>query len=226
MDGMHDLGGRQGLGAINPEPDEPVFHAEWERSVLTMFPALAAAGALNIDMFRSGMEQIPPAEYLTGTYYEHWMYSLALHGINAGIFDPDDLEQRTQHYLAHPEETAPTDTAPELVEMLRQLLPGGDNYQREIYQAAQFSVADTIRVRLDASTTHTRRASYVRGRVGEIAAWHGAYVYPDSNARGLGEEPHHLYSVKFTSHELWGEGQGAANTLVYVDLWEPYLQAT
>lgn len=225
MDGVHDLGGRQGIGAINPEKDEPVFHADWERSVLTMFPALAVAGALNIDSFRSGMEQIPAAEYLTTTYYEHWMHSLTQHGIDAGIFDPQDLERRTQYYLEHPEEEVPEATKPDLVEVLQQLLPGGDSYQRDIDEAPQFAVGDTVRVRLDASTTHTRRAGYVRGRVGEIAAWHGAYVYPDSNARGLGEDPHHLYSVKFTSTELWGAEQAAANSVVYIDLWEPYLLA-
>lgn len=223
MDGVNDLGGRHGLGMVNPEADEPVFHAEWERSVLTMFPALATAGAFNLDMFRSGMEQIPAAEYLTGTYYEHWIHSLIRNGIDAGIFDPEDLEQRTQHYLAHPEERAPKAPKPDLVETLRQLLPGGMSFQREVGEPPKFAAGDLVRVRSDASTTHTRRAGYVRGRAGEIAAWHGAYVYPDSNAVGLGENPHHLYSVRFTSRELWGDEPGAANTVVYVDLWEPYL---
>lgn len=225
MDGIHDLGGRQGLGPIAPEADEPVFHSDWERSVLTMFPAMAMAGAFNLDMFRSGMEQIPPAEYLTTRYYEHWMHSMIEHGTVAGIFDPEDLEARTQHYLDNPGESAPTATKPEQVDALRQLLAHGADYRREIAAPPAFAVGSTVRVRPDASTTHTRRAGYVRGHVGEVVATHGAYVYPDTNAVGGGDDPHHLYTVKFTSEELWGEGAESPNTVVHIDLWEPYLTA-
>ncbi|QJY45715.1 nitrile hydratase subunit beta [Pseudonocardia broussonetiae] len=223
MDGVHDLGGRHGLGAIRPEADEPVFHADWERSVLVMFPAMAMAGAFNLDQFRAGMEQIPPAEYLSSTYYEHWMHSMIRHGVEAGIFDPEDLERRTQHYLEHPEEAAPKAAKPEMVETLRQLIPSGDDYRREVEAAPVFDVGDQVRVRPEVSTTHTRRAGYVRGRVGDIVAAHGAYVYPDSNALGLGEDPHHLYTVRFDATELWGDEPGAANAVIHIDLWEPYL---
>jgi nitrile hydratase beta subunit len=223
MDGLHDLGGRHGLGAINPEPDEPVFHSDWERSVLVMFPAMALAGAFNLDEFRSGMEQIPAAEYLTSRYYEHWLHSLIHYGVRAGIVDPEDLEQRTRHYLEHPGEGAPKASKPELVDTLRQLIANGDTYSRETAAPPRFSVGDRVRVRPDASTTHTRRAGYVRGHVGEVVATHGAYVYPDTNATGQGECPQHLYTVKFTATELWGDEPGAANSVVHIDLWEPYL---
>jgi nitrile hydratase beta subunit len=223
MDGVHDLGGRHGFGSIDPESDEPVFHADWERSVLVMFPAMAMAGAFNLDQFRSGMEQIPPAEYLSATYYEHWLHSMIHYGTEAGIFDEDELDRRTRHYLDHPEEAAPKAEKPDLVETLRHLIPNGDEYRRESDRAARFSVGDTVRVRPDVSTTHTRRAGYVRGHTGEVVASHGAYVYPDSNALGLGEDPHHLYTVKFSSKELWGNEPGSINSVVHIDLWEPYL---
>ncbi|MBP2366877.1 nitrile hydratase subunit beta [Pseudonocardia parietis] len=225
MDGVHDLGGRQGFGPINPEQNEPVFHADWERSVLTMFPALAAAGVINIDKFRFGMEQIPPADYLTTTYYEHWMHSAIRWGTEAGIFDPEDLERRTQHYYEHPNEAVPQATKADLTELLKQLIPNGMDCRRDIDEAPRFAVGDQVRVLAHASTTHTRRAGYVRGRVGEIVATHGAYVYPDSNALELGEDPHHLYTVRFTARELWGDEPGARNTVNNIDLWEPYLEA-
>jgi nitrile hydratase beta subunit len=223
MDGVHDLGGKQGHGPVVHPEDEPVFGSEWEKRVLPMFPAMAMAGAFNLDEFRSGMEQIPAAEYLTSRYYEHWMHSMVLHGTKAGIFDPDELERRTQHFLAHPEEEAPKAEKPELVEALKQLIPNGDDYRREVDVEPRFQVGDTVRVKPDASTTHTRRAGYVRGRIGEVTHSHGAYVYPDSNASGLGEDPQHLYTVRFTAEELWGSEPGAANTVVHIDLWEPYL---
>jgi nitrile hydratase subunit beta len=225
MDGIHDLGGKQGHGPVVHPDDEPVFGSEWERHVLPMFPAMAMAGAFNLDSFRSGMEQIPAAEYLTSRYYEHWMHSMVLHGVEAGIFDPDDLEQRTRHYLENPGEEAPKATKPELVEALKGLINGGDDYRREVDAAPQYAVGDTVRVKADASTTHTRRATYVRGHVGVITHAHGAYVYPDTHATGEGENPEHLYTVRFTSEELWGAEAGAANTVVHIDLWEPYLTA-
>jgi nitrile hydratase subunit beta len=225
MDGIHDLGGKAGHGPVVHPEDEPVFGSEWEKRVLPMFPAMAMAGAFNLDGFRSGMEQIPAAEYLTSRYYEHWMHSMVLHGTEAGIFDPEELERRTQHYLQHPDEDVPRASKPELVEALEQLIPNGDDYRRDVPAEPRFRVGDTVRVRPEASTSHTRRASYVRGHVGEITHAHGAYVYPDSNAAGLGEDPHHLYTVRFTAQELWGDEPGAVNSVMHIDLWEPYLTA-
>ena len=223
MDGIHDLGGRQGHGPVVHPEDEPVFGSEWERRILPMFPAMALAGAFTLDGFRYGMEQIPAAEYLTSRYYEHWMHSMVHHGVNAGIFDADELDRRTQHYLAHPEEQAPRASKPELTETLKQLIPNGMDPRRESDAEPRFKVGDSVRVKADASTTHTRRAGYVRGHVGEVTAAHGTYVYPDTNAVGLGENPEHLYTVKFTAEELWGPDAGSTNTVVHVDLWEPYL---
>jgi nitrile hydratase beta subunit len=220
MDGIHDLGGRAGLGPIVHADEEPVFHSAWERSVLVMFPAMAMAGAFNLDQFRSGMEQIPPHEYLTSRYYEHWMHSMLLHGVEAGIFDPDELEKRTQYYLEHPDEEVPRTCKPEMVETLQTLIAQGDVYDRPTDRGPQFQPGDKVRVRAEASVGHTRRAGYVRGRTGVVTAAHGSYVYPDRNAAGKGEDPQHVYTVAFTSQELWGDDQGAT---VHIDLWEPYL---
>jgi nitrile hydratase subunit beta len=223
MDGVHDLGGRAGLGPINPEADEPVFHSEWERSVLVMFPAMALAGAFNLDQFRSGMEQIPPVEYLSARYYEHWMHAMTLYGVEAGIFDHATLDRLTEHYLAHPDEVPPRASSPEMVETLRKMIAEGDTYHRETSAAPAFAAGDQVRVRADASTTHTRRAGYTRGRTGTVAACRGAYVFPDTNAKGAGEDPQYVYTVRFTARELWGEAAAEVNTVVHIDLWEPYL---
>ena len=77
MDGIHDLGGRHGFGPVIHPDDEPIFHSDWEKTVLVMFPAMAMAGAFNLDEFRHGMEQIPPHDYITARYYEHWTTTTA-----------------------------------------------------------------------------------------------------------------------------------------------------
>ena len=223
MDGIHDLGGRAGYGSIAPEPNEPVFHSDWERSVLVMFPAMALAGAFNLDQFRGGMEQIPPHDYLTAQYNEHWMHSMVHFGTEAGIFDPQELDRLTQHYLDHPDEAPPKRSDPELVSTLAATIASGDDYRRPTDTEAAFTVGDKVLVRADASTTHTRRAGYIRGRRGEVVAAHGAYVYPDTNAVGAGEHPEHVYTVKFTAEELWSQ-DADPKVANYIDVWEPYLQ--
>ena len=221
MDGIHDLGGRHGFGPIVHPDDEPVFHSDWERTVLVMFPAMAMAGAFNLDEFRHGMEKIPPHDYITARYYEHWIDSMVHYGVRCGIFDPDDLERRTQHYLENPDEPLPPSSKPEMVETLRGLIASGDDYTRPRDEPARFAEGDTVTVRSEPSTGHTRRAGYVRGRTGTIETVHGSYVYPDTNAMGEGECPEYVYTVGFSGEELWGDE--GANTTVYIDLWEPYL---
>jgi nitrile hydratase len=53
--------------------------------------------------------------------------------------------------------------------------------------------------------------------------WHGAHVFPDANAHGLGEQPRHLYTVRFAARELWGEAANPRDS-VCLDLWEAYLE--
>jgi nitrile hydratase len=71
---------------------------------------------------------------------------------------------------------------------------------------------------------HTRLPRYVRGHVGTITHVHGAHVFPDANAAGLGEAPQWLYTVRFAAPELWGEGADPTVS-VSVDACESYLEA-
>ena len=52
MNGVHDMGGMDGFGKVEPEPNEPMFHSEWEARVLAMVRAMGAAGVFNIDTSR------------------------------------------------------------------------------------------------------------------------------------------------------------------------------
>ena len=70
---------------------------------------------------------------------------------------------------------------------------------------------------------HTRLPLYARGKRGRIVRDHGIFVFPDTNAHFLGEKPQHVYSVRFTARELWGE-QAAPRDSVYVDIWDDYLE--
>ena len=70
MNGIHDMGGMEGFGPVEPEPNEPPFHTPWEGRALAMNRALGYAKIWNIDKSRAKIEEMPPHEYLTKTYYE------------------------------------------------------------------------------------------------------------------------------------------------------------
>ena len=76
MDGIHDLGGMHGFGKVEPEPDEPVFHAPWEGRALAMNRTMGSIGVWNIDISRFSREQLPPDVYLASSYYRKWTLGL------------------------------------------------------------------------------------------------------------------------------------------------------
>lgn len=94
MNGVHDLGGMHGMGAVAPEPAEPVFHAEWERRVFGVMFATFGGGHYNVDEFRHGIERMDPAEYLTSSYYEHWLHTLETTLVDKGAISRADLEAK------------------------------------------------------------------------------------------------------------------------------------
>lgn len=91
MDGVHDLGGMHGFGPVRTGADEPVFHADWERRVLAVTLATGALGRWSIDRSRFTREQLPPATYLTSSYYEIWLRGLERLLVQARLLTPEDL---------------------------------------------------------------------------------------------------------------------------------------
>ncbi len=225
MNGIHDLGGRDGIGAINPTESEPVWKAEWEKHAHTFFPLAFRAGFFGVDSFRYGMEQMDPVEYLTSPYYEHWVHSVTHHGVRKGVLDPEEIEKRTQYYLEHPDAPLPEDKDPdgELVAFIEAVIPAGAPAGRDTGKTPRFSVGDRVTVVSDAPRGHTRKANYIRGKTGVIELAHGEMIYPDTAGNDLGEAPEHVYTVRFSNEELWGAEAAEPNGSVTFDVWEPYI---
>ncbi len=72
MDGVHDMGGMHGFGAIEFEENEPVFHDDWERRIFALTMACFPVGQWPLDKVRHTIEKMPPAQYLGAAYYEKW----------------------------------------------------------------------------------------------------------------------------------------------------------
>jgi nitrile hydratase len=96
MNGVHDMGGMDGFGPIEPEENEPRFHADWERRALALVLAMGYSGAWNLDMSRHARERIPPADYLAASYYEKWLLGLETLLIEAGLVSRDEIGARMQ----------------------------------------------------------------------------------------------------------------------------------
>ena len=215
MNGVHDMGGMHGMGPVAPEADEPVFHREWEGRVHALTLASPTRG--NIDAGRHERELIPGPDYLSMSYYEKWLRSLCELIRKADVATREELESGKS--APGSPKSGPRLKAVDVPAVLTR--PG--SYLREAAAPTAFAVGDRVRCRNINPTGHTRLPRYVRGHAGEIVAWHGAHVFPDTNARGEGEDPRHLYSVRFSARELWGEAANPRDT-VTLDLWEPYLE--
>ena len=94
MNGIHDMGGMHGMGPIVREENEPVFHHAWERRAFAINMAAGFLGEWNIDMSRYAREQMPPAEYLATSYYEHWLWGLERLLVEKGLLTQAEIERR------------------------------------------------------------------------------------------------------------------------------------
>jgi len=215
MNGAHDLGGMHGFGPVAPEPDEPVFHAEWEKHAFGITLATGALGKWNIDTSRFARERMDPAHYLASRYYEHWLHGLEILLVETGLVTAEELA------ALEAKEPVPSGIAAVPPDRMAEVIRRGGSAKRAD-APARFTIGQRVAARNLHPTGHTRIPRYVRGRAGTIALDHGVFVFPDVNAHGAGEAPQHCYSVRFGARELWGPGAPEGDC-VHVDLWDDHL---
>ena len=222
MNGVHDMGGMHGLGPIEREEKEPVFHAEWERRAFALNVALGYLGKWSLDASRHSREVMPPAEYLATSYYEHWAWGLEQLLQDAGLHTRAETDARVSGRA-----TPPKATALEGVRVLRradveQVLRRGKGARVHENIPPRFKPGDHVLTRTINPTGHTRLPRYARGRRGVVDRDYGVWVFPDTSAMGQGPEPQHVYSVRFEARELWGPAASPRDS-VYLDLWDSYM---
>jgi len=217
MNGVHDMGGMDGFGKVEVEPNEPMFHTRWEGRVLAMVRAMGAAGAFNIETSRFYREMLPPDVYLSSSYYKKWLLGLEDLLIDKGFVATKEVEQG--HALEPPK---PLKRGKFTVDDVERIMVRG-KFGRDASAPPQFKPGDRVRARNIHPVTHTRLPRYVRGHVGVVERNHGCQVFPDSAATEAGENPQWLYTVVFDGAELWGEGSGPG-VKISIDAFEPYLE--
>jgi len=221
MNGAHDLGGMHGFGPVEIEPDEPVFHDEWERRAFALTLATGFLGKWNIDQGRFAREQMPPAEYLATTYYEHWLFGLEklLHDLK--LVDRAETSAR----LEDPAATATPVTGFRALAAsdVEKALRTSRTSKADEEVAPRYRVGDRVVTKNIHPLGHTRLPRYARGKRGVVSLDHGVWVFPDTAGNGLGRCPQHCYAVRFEAAELWGEANTSRDA-IYIDLWDDHLE--
>lgn len=213
---IHDMGGMHGFGPVELEPDEPVFHAPWEGRVYAMQRSLGKLGLWTIDMSRASQEALPPATYLSVSYYQRWYLGLRDRVLANGLATPDEIA--AGHSRAPGRKFNAIFTPDDVATMTR------GNFERPSPAPPRFAAGDRVRTRNINPDTHTRLPRYARDKVGMVEAVRGCHVYPDTVAVGAGEDPQWVYTVVFSGQELWGPDSDPA-TRVSIEAFEPYLEA-
>ncbi len=203
-----DLGGQDVRGAIVQEPEGELFHAPWEPRVMALVVAMGPTGMSNIDMNRAARETLP--NYRDLSYYEIWLTALEKLARQTGVLGGSPPPPPPRQVLH----------ADTVIAAIKQ----GTSMSRPAARPARFSLGDRVRtIRLQAQH-HTRLPAYARDKAGTIERLHGAHVFPDTHAHGMGEAPQWLYTVAFDEKELWGEIAPAQHSTISVDAFEPYLE--
>jgi nitrile hydratase subunit beta len=210
MDGIHDLGGMSGFGAVEIERDEPTFHERWEARAFAL-NNLGVRGlhAYNVHEYRHAVERMDPAHYLAASYYERWLTGMATLFVEKGVVTRDELEARAggRFPLSRP--------AAEVKEVTVAV---------DAATAPRFAAGDSVLVRDMRPAGHTRLPRYVRGKRGVVVRLSRPFELPDLAGHALPAPAEPTYHVEFEARELWREAAESRATVV-VDLWQCYLEA-
>jgi nitrile hydratase len=202
MDGIHDLGGLQGFGAIVREALEPVFHAPWEGRMFAITGAVPFAVPWSDDHFRPAIERMEPVRYLQSSYYEKWYGAIVFLLTERGFRRENE---------------------PITADAVRSAIQAGASQARPGAEVvARFKAGDRVLTRAFLPSGHNRLPRYARAKIGVIEKAHGAFLVADRHARGdQGAET--LYTVVFRASSLWGPQAPEGDTLS-LDLWDSYLE--
>ena len=215
MNGVHDMGGMHGMGPIEPEPDEPVFHEPWEGRVLALrFRTDRWSLGRHLGNYRFGQERLPAADYLRMSYYERWFTVLVDRLLRGNLVTPAELES------GRADSTRPRS---ELLSASAEEAVGAGRLDVEV--VARYRLGERVRARNFNPVGHTRLPRYTRGKSGTVMRDHGVFDRQDTDTDGqkFGYRPQRVYSIRFAARELWGDS-AAAHDAVYVDCWESYLE--
>lgn len=214
-----DLGGTDGWGAVSPPaPGEPPFREPWEgRAFALTVLTMGRISGRNLDAFRHALDRLDRPAYFDDGYYGRWLNAAELMLTDSAILSPGAVDARARRNAGE-EVTEPATPEPAKPDYA----PTAPGSLRTVAAAPAFTVGETVRARAEVAEGPTKLPAYVRGHSGVVERVQPAHVLPDTHAVFLGENPQHVYTVRFTSRELWGPG--AENFALTIELFESYLE--
>jgi nitrile hydratase beta subunit len=198
MDGMHDLGGKQGFGKINylqPSHDET-----WEPLARALTALAVKKKIYNMDEYRHAIERMAPVHYLSAPYYERVLTAAATLYVEKGVITANEL-------AALVDGTFP---------LSKPIGPGRLNAPVQ-----KFRIGETVRVKNEFVSGHVRMPGYIRGKQGVVVAESPPYPFPDAAAHNLPVTEEPTYDVRFRSAELWPDASDEA--FIHVGVFQSYL---
>jgi nitrile hydratase len=199
MDGMHDLGGKQGFGRI---AYPPAPHDEsWEPLIRALWTLGVRKGLYNMDEYRHAIERMAPVHYLGAPYYERTLTAVATLLVEKGVVTAEALAAKAggPFPLAWP------------------IGPG-----RTSASAQSFAIGEEVRVKNEFTSGHTRMPGYIRGKTGAVVAISPPCPFPDGAGHGMAETWEPTYDVRFRSEELWPDSSDKA--MIHVGVFQSYLE--
>ncbi|TDR92975.1 nitrile hydratase subunit beta [Enterovirga rhinocerotis] len=200
MDGMHDLGGKQGFGRVDQERAK--YKETWEPRVRALQAYGVNSKIFNMDEFRHAIERMAPMHYMTAPYFERHLTSVATLLVEKGLTTAEDLKQAVggDYPLALP------------------LGPG----RMASENPPQFKIGDKVRVKDEFVSGHHRMPGYLRGKTGEIVAYGPITHFPDAAAHNMQAAMEATYDVRFRSSDIWN---GACDeSYNYAQLFQSYME--
>ena len=211
MNGIHDMGGMDGFGKVQPQDSES-FHELWEKQIFV-------ANRLVSTPNQPGRtaNSLGPVDYLGWGYFGRSLHSLEGKVLRSGLVTEEELEN-PEGRLARVDDYQAV-RAEEVEARFR--TRRGNRIQVEV--PPRFQVGDRVIVKNEHPRSHTRCPRYFRGHRGQVQRDRGVWAFPDTASYGLGDRPQHCYAVRFAATELWGS-RADPKDRVYADLFEDYLK--
>lgn len=241
---QHSLGGLENLGPVSVEPR--VFVEDWEQRIFGIHTVMMAesthlSGALPhyaVDTLptafketwtwaslRTGAEAMQPFEYFKYRYYEKWLMGISQFFVDKGYITADELAAETARYREAPADPMPEQPNPAIKAQITNYLLRGDSGLRTLPQAPRLVVGQTVFVADPLAADHTRLPGYLRNKKGVVSeVYPGAFEYFVSTGPDGLEGAMPVYRVAFDAADIWGARFSEANTTIYADLFEVYLQ--
>lgn len=225
MNGIHDMGGLHGFDDLNYDPDDPVFHSEWESRVFCMTQVIDTKSIWNLDEHRHEIELMNPADYIGDGYYGRWLFAMESILNRKNILRREEVDQRIDEMAS---DSRPL-SSPLAVDRSWPLpedkkVPWGA-CRKEVEVTPAYKPGESVRVRNIHPKGHTRVTAYSRGKVGVIERVNAqAWVLPDTRAHYTGENLQPVYTVKLSAQTLWGP-QAEDNQYLYIDLSEDHIES-